>query len=190
MFKALKKKNKTVCVRVHPESDNLFGRKARAYLLSEGKNAHFASALFYMMDVIRSILLYSWRRVDFTIFVRYLMGTAYLPAPFHVVGYNFFALLVPKSEHMFFLDVNPEVANSRIVKSRSSVEMFENLNALKKVRVKALELTRFDEWIIIDSNRSSIDVALALNRNLFLHETLKLNERSSGHKLSPYYYLL
>jgi dTMP kinase len=190
MFKALKKKNKTVCVRVHPESDNLFGRKARAYLLSEGKNAHFASALFYMMDVIRSILLYSWRRVDFTIFVRYLMGTAYLPAPFHVVGYNFFALLVPKSEHMFFLDVTPEVANSRIVKSRSSVEMFENLNALKKVRVKALELTRFDEWIIIDSNRSSIDVALALNRNLFLHETLKLNERSSGHKLSPYYYLL
>jgi dTMP kinase len=166
MLKALKNKKKTVCVRVHPESDNLFGRKARAYLLSEGKNAHFASALFYMMDVIRSILLYSWRRVDFIIFVRYLMGTAYLPSPFHVVGYNFFALLVPKSEHMFFLDVNPEVATSRIVKNRSSIEMFENLNALKKVRSKALELTRFDEWIIIDSNRSSIDVALALNRNL------------------------
>ncbi len=166
MLKALKKMNKTACVRVHPESDNLFGRKARAYLLSEGNNAHFASALFYMMDVIRSILLYSWRRVDFIIFVRYLMGTAYLPAPFHVVGYNFFALLVPKSERMFFLDVNPEVANSRIVKNRSSIEMFENLRSLKKVRSKALELTRFDKWIIIDSNRSSIDVALSLNRNL------------------------
>jgi dTMP kinase len=166
MFKSLRNKKKTVFVRVHPESDNFFGRKARVYLLSEGKNAHFASALFYMIDVIRSILLYSWRRVDFLIFVRYLMGTAYLPKPFHVVVYNFFSLLVPKSKHMFFLDVNPEVATSRIVKNRSSIEMFENLNALKKIRSKALELTRFDEWIIIDSNRSSIDVALALNRNL------------------------
>jgi dTMP kinase len=153
-------------VRVHPESDNLFGRKARVFLLSEGKNAHFASALFYMIDVIRSILLYSWRRVDFLIFVRYLMGTAYLPSPFHVVAYNFFALLVPKSKYMFFLDVNPEAATARIVKNRVSIEMFENLKALRKVRAKALELTRFDEWIIIDSNRSSIDVAFALKRNL------------------------
>ena len=166
MFKSLRNKKKTVCVRVHPESDNLFGRKARVFLLSEGKNAHFASALFYMVDVVRSILLYSWRRVDFIIFVRYLMGTAYLPAPFHVVAYNFFALLVPKSKNMFFLDVNPEVATSRIVKNRVSIEMFENLNALRKVRAKALELTRFDEWIIIDSNRSSIDVAFALNRKM------------------------
>jgi dTMP kinase len=166
MLKTLKKKNKTVCIRVHPESDNLFGRKARVYLLSKGKNAHFASALFYMIDVIRSILLYSWRRFDFLIFVRYLMGTAYLPAPFHVVAYNFFALLVPKSKNMFFLDVNPEVATTRIIKNRSSIEMFENLNALKKVRAKALELTRFDEWTIIDSNKSSIDVALSLNKNL------------------------
>jgi dTMP kinase len=153
-------------VRVHPESDNLFGRKARVFLLSEGKNAHFASALFYMIDVIRSILLYSWRRVDFLIFVRYLMGTAYLPSPFHVVAYNFFALLVPKSKYMFFLDVNPEAATARIVKNRVSIEMFENLKALRKVRAKALELTRFDEWIIIDSSRSLIDVAFALNRNL------------------------
>jgi dTMP kinase len=166
MLKSLRNKKKTVCVRVHPESDNLFGRKARVFLLSEGKNAHFASALFYMADVIRSILLYSWRKVDFIIFVRYLMGTAYLPAPFHVVAYNFFALLVPKSKYMFFLDVNPEVATSRIVKNRTSIEMFENLKSLQKVRSKALALARFDEWIIIDSNRSSIDVALALNRNL------------------------
>jgi dTMP kinase len=166
MVKTLKKKKKTVCVRVHPESDNLFGREARIYLLSDGKNAHFASALFYMADVIRSILLYSWRRVDYLIFVRYLMGTAYLPSPFHVVAYNFFALLVPKSKNMFFLDVNPEVATTRIVKNRVSIEMFENLNALRKVRAKVLELTRFNEWTIIDSNRSSIDVALELNRNL------------------------
>jgi dTMP kinase len=170
MLKELKKKNKTACIRVHPESDNLFGIKARAYLLSKGKNAHFASALFYMFDVIRSILLYSWRRFDFIIFVRYLMGTAYLPAPSHVVAYNFFALLVPKSKDMFFLDVNPEVATARIIKNRTAIEMFESLNALKKVRAKALELARFDKWIIIDSNKSSTDVALALNAYLSIQE--------------------
>lgn len=171
MLRTLKKENKTVCVRVHPEDDNLFGRKARAYLFSKGKSAHFASALFYMIDVVRSILLYSWRRVDFVIFVRYLMGTAYLPSPFHLVGYNFFSLVVPKSEDMFFLDVSPAVAAARIVKNRREIEMFESLEALKKVRVRALGLTRFDRWIIIDSNKSAIDVAFAINKNLYCKQS-------------------
>ena len=166
MLEALEKKNKTVCVRIHPESDNLFGRKARAYLFSKGKSAHFAAALFYMIDVIRSILLYSWRPVDFVVFVRYLMGTAYLPSPFHLVAYNFFALVVPKSKDMFFLDASPEVAAARIEKNRREIEMFESLEALRKVRTKALGLTRFNRWIIIDSNKSPIDVALALKKNL------------------------
>jgi dTMP kinase len=167
MLKALEQDNKTVCVRVHPEIDNLFGRKARAYLLSKGKSAHFASALFYMIDVVHSILLYSWRKVDFVIFVRYLMGTAYLPSPFHLVAYNFFALVVPKSNNMFFLDASPEIAASRIINNRREIEMFESLEALKKVRAKALELTRFDRWTIIDSNQSPIDVSFSLKRKLF-----------------------
>jgi dTMP kinase len=163
----LKRMNKTACIRIHPTDDNLFGKKARAFLLSKGKSAHFASALFYMVDVIRSILLYSWRRVDYVVFVRYLMGTAYLPSPLHVIGYYFFAIIVPKSKTMFFLDVNAEVAATRIAEHRNEVEMFESFEALKKVRGKALLLTSFNAWTVIDSNKPACQVALALNKSIF-----------------------
>jgi len=166
LSQTIQQMNKTVCLRVHPESDNLFGRKARAFLFSEGKSAHFASALFYMVDVIRSILLYSWRKADYVIFVRYLMGTAYLPAPLHTLGYNLFSKIVPKSKKMYFLDVNPEVAASRIQNNRTDVEMFENLSSLKKVRKKALSLTRFDNWLVLDSNKPSYIVASKLRNEL------------------------
>jgi len=146
-------------MRVHPESDNWFGQKAHSFLYSKGKSAYFSSALFYMADVIRSILLYSWRKDDYIIFVRYLMGTAYLPSPLHSIGYNFFSAIVPKSNKMFFLDINPKVAASRILNNRNDIEMFENLASLKKVRGKALALTRFDDWIIIDSNQPKETIA-------------------------------
>ena len=167
MLQYLRKVNKTVCLRVHPETDNWFGLQARRYLYSEGKSAHFASALFYMVDVIRSILLYSWRRVDYIIFVRYLMGTAYLPSPLDTVAYNFFALVVPKSNNMFFLDVKPEEAVSRIAKNRRQTEMFESLSALRKIRTKALALTRFNKWTIIYSNKSIDNTASEINSRLF-----------------------
>ena len=158
--------NKKVSIRVHPESDNWFGQKAHVFLYSKGKSAHFSSALFYMADVVRSILLYSWRKDDCIIFVRYLMGTAYLPSPLHSIGYNFFSAIVPKSNKMFFLDVNPIVAASRIKNNRTDFEMFENLSSLKKVRAKALGLTRFDNWIIIDSNQPTEAVASKLRTHL------------------------
>jgi dTMP kinase len=167
MLQSLKKMRKTAFLRVHPESDNWFGLKARTYLYSNGKSAHFASALFYMVDVIRSILLYSWRRADFIIFVRYLMGTAYLPSPLDVFAYNFFSSVVPKSNTMFFLDVSPTEAAARIAKNRKQTEMFESLSALRRVRTKALSLTRFDKWTVIDSNRPVAEIALELETNLF-----------------------
>jgi dTMP kinase len=165
--KALKKQQKTICLRVHPEGDNWFGKKARAYLLLKGKNAHFASAVFYMFDVIRSVSLYSWRRVDYVLFVRYFMGTAYLPAPLHTVAYNFFSAILPKSQQMFFLDVKPVVAAARINANRKELEMFESLASLKKVRKKALSLTRFDSWVIIDSSKPLTQVAYELKKELF-----------------------
>jgi dTMP kinase len=164
--KTLEANHKTVCLRIHPENDNFAGKKARAFLLSKGKSAHFASAMFYMVDVIRSVLLYSWRRVDYVVFVRYLIGTAYLPKPLHVVGYNFFAVIVPKSEHMYFLDVKPEEAAKRIQENRTEIEMFEGYEALRKVRVKALALTRFNSWTVVDGGQPAEEVAAALRKSL------------------------
>jgi dTMP kinase len=158
LLKELKKYQKTVYLRIHPETDNWFGRKARSFLFAKGKSAHFASAFFYMLDVIRSILLFSRREVDYLILVRYLMGTAYLPSPLHTIGYLFFSTLVPKSGNMYFLDATPKVAVAR-VRKRAETEMFETYEALKKVRGKALALTRFDKWLIVDSNQAISQVA-------------------------------
>ena len=91
------------------------------------------------------------------------MGTAYLPSPLHTIGYLFFSGLVPKSVYMYFLDVIPEVADAR-VKKRRETEMFETYAALKKIRVKALALTRFDKWLIVDSNQVIDHVAFVLKK--------------------------
>ena len=156
--KSLRKHAKTVFIRIHPTNDNLFGTEARHFLYQRGKGAHFASAIFYMFDVVRSIMLFSWQKYDYVIFVRYLMGTAYLPSPIHRIAYQFFASVVPKSDYMFFLDVPPEEADKRIRQTRKQTEMFETLEELKKTRSKALALTIIDKWTIIDAGQPVSEV--------------------------------
>ena len=111
-----------------------------------------------MLDVIRSILLYSWRRYDYLIFVRYLMGTAYLPYPLHEIAYHFFAFTVPTSDFMFFLDVEPKEAYRRIKQAREKREMFENVEELEKIRFKALSLALTGKWKIINANKCISEV--------------------------------
>lgn len=154
LYNFLIRKGKTVYLRIHPSNDNLFGTKTKQFLYLSGKSAHFASALFYMLDVIHSILLYSWRKYDYLIFVRYLMGTAYLPYPLNKIAYYFFALIVPTSDFMFFLDIRPNEAHNRIRQAREKLEMFENIEDLEKIRVKALSLVLTGKWKIIDANKS------------------------------------
>ena len=150
----LESQGKTFCLRIHPSGDNFFGSHAKHFLQTKGKSAHFASALFYMLDVIRSILLYSWRRYDYLIFVRYLMGTAYLPSPLHRIAYHFFARIVPTSDHMFFLDVQPEEAYRRIRQTRHRQERFENIEELRRVRRRALALALEGRWLIVNAYKS------------------------------------
>ena len=158
LYKFLLSQGKTVYLRIHPSNDNFFGVKAKWFLYSKGKSAHFASALFYMFDVIRSVLLYSWRRYDYLIFIRYLMGTAYLPSPLDRMAYHFFALVVPTSNLMFFLDVSPEEAYKRIRQTRNKREMFESIEELKRIRHKALVLVLIGKWAIINADKSITDV--------------------------------
>jgi dTMP kinase len=112
--------------------------------------------------VVRSILIYSWQKYDCIIFVRYLMGTAYLPSPFDKMAYYFFASTVPTSEFMFFLDVRPEDAERRIRQTRSQFEMFENLEQLRKIRRKALMLASLGKWRIIDAGKSIAEVEMEI----------------------------
>jgi dTMP kinase len=121
-----------------------------------------------MFDVIRSVLIFSWQRYDYVVFVRYLMSTAYLPAPTHKYVYRFFELLVPKSDAMFFLDVTPETAYSRIREGRKMREMFENIESLRKVRAKVLSLASIGAWIVIDANGPPSGIQLEIRKYLRL----------------------
>ncbi|MEM2098896.1 MAG: thymidylate kinase [Candidatus Bathyarchaeia archaeon] len=159
----LQRQGKSFCLRIHPSTDNFFGSHARFFLQSNGKGAHFAAALFYMFDVLYSILLFIWRDYNYVIFVRYLLGTAYLPWPLDKIAYHFFALVVPKPNKLFFIDVKPEAAYERI-KNRSDIsfEMFEKPEALREIRSKGLELALIGKWLIIDGEKPEEDVELTI----------------------------
>lgn len=159
LYKILKENGKKVFLRIHPSSNSFFGTLTRRSLYKIGKSAYLASAISYMLDVICSIILYSWRRYDYIIFVRYLMGTAYLPSPIHRIAYQFFASWVPRSKLMFLIDVNPQEAYRRIIRTRAKQEIFESLQELRKVRQRALALARLDNWKIIDGDKPVSEVA-------------------------------
>jgi len=168
LSKFFKDNGKTVYLRFHPSNDNFFGVKAKQFLYLKGKSAHSAAALFYMFDVIRSILHYSWRKYDYVIFVRYLMGTAYLPSPLHRIAYHFFASIVPTSDFMFFLDVSPLEAYRRIQQARERREMFESLEELERIRHKALFLALIGKWTVMDANKPAEYVEKEIKK-FFLH---------------------
>ncbi len=138
--------------------DNPLGRRARSYLFMEGRKAHIAASLFYLADVYRSIILYWWRPVDCVIFVRYLLGTAYLPSPLHKLAYRFFSCLVPRTPYMLYIKVSPTEAEHRVTMNRSTRERFETLDELKKISLKAWELVNLGGWIIIDGDRRPEDI--------------------------------
>jgi dTMP kinase len=151
----LKKRGKNFILRAHPSGDNFFGKMSRTCLLMDGTRARISASLFYLLDVVRSVMLYWWRPVDYVVFVRYLMGTAYLPEPLYKLGYLFFLRMVPRSQYMFFIDTSPAEAHYRIENNRSQKEMFESLERLEKVHRKITTLASRPEWIVIDGDQPS-----------------------------------
>lgn len=156
-------RGESVVVRSHPSSDNFYGRASKAALLKEGKLNRLKASLFYALDVMNSLRRY-YRKptADTLIMVRYLMGTAYLPARLAPFGYRFFEKFVPTSRYMFFLDASPEELVERI-KRRRETEMFETLEAFRKVRSKAIALAK--GWYIIPTNQS-VDETFQEIRNI------------------------
>jgi dTMP kinase len=143
-------KNESVIIRSHPSEDNPYGIMAKKALLGKGKLDHIMASVYYALDVIRSVRIYK-ESADTVIMVRYLMGVAYLPMPIASLLYKFFITVLPSSEYMFFLDVEPEVLMKRL-STRNETEMFENPQDLMKVRKKALKLS--EGWHIIKNGQS------------------------------------
>jgi len=134
----------------------------------EGSRARISASLFYLLDVLRSVVLYWWRPVDYVVFVRYLMGTAYLPEPLYKLGYLFFLRMVPRSRHMFFINTSPKEAYNRIVNNRSQKEMFESLDRLEKVHRKITTLALRPEWTVIDGDQPSAAIHELIRASLVL----------------------
>jgi dTMP kinase len=166
LYARVRARGKSACLRIHPSEDNFFGVKTKEFLYSRGKSAHLAAAFFYMLDVLRSILNYSWRKYDYVIFVRYLMGTSYLPSPLFTFAYDFFASIVPMSDYMFFLDVTPKEAYRRVLQTRRRQEMFESLEELELIRRRALSLALRGKWTIIDADRSIGEIEKEILKSL------------------------
>jgi len=149
----IQKRGRALIVRTHPSDDSFFGVRARAYLFLSGRRAHIAASIFYLADVVRSIVIYSWRRVDYIVFVRYLMGTAYLPSPLHKLGYLLLSRLVPQGKPMIFLNINPEEAYRRVAAGRRRMERFESIDELRKTSRKAADLLAYGDWKIVDGSK-------------------------------------
>lgn len=150
----LAQNTENVVLRSHPAEDNVFGRKSRKYLQSAGKKALLLAALFYIGDVLRSVLYYYRPHRARIIFVRYLMGVAYVPTILMNPLYSFFAMLLPTTKCSILVDVKPSVARSRILQRGEREEMFESEQKLAKMRRKMYQLAIAHHWIIVDGNES------------------------------------
>ena len=98
-----------------------------------------------------SVRWYRKQRSGTVVFVRYLLGTAYLPAKLAGAGYKFFGKLLPRPDLAFFIDIDPDVARTRILARGGQLEMFESLDKLSQTREVVRRLTAKD-WITIDNN--------------------------------------
>jgi len=162
--------DKIVTLRSHPELDNYFGKICHNALSKKGKLRKLIAGIFYVLDVLRSLILY-YPKSDILIFSRYLLGVIYLPKPLVKPSYIFLSFLLPTSKYMFFLDIHPKKAMKRILKRNkydsTNLQAFEDEKSLEKCRKKAFLVTK--NWKKINAEKSrdqireKIEVILDIN---------------------------
>ena len=125
----------------HPSRRRL-GRLSKLSLESSGPMARLFATLFFALDVAMSVLWYRRQKEGTVIFVRYLLGTAYLPERLAPTGYGLFRRVLPFPDMAFFIDIEPEVALRRIKSRGHRPEMFETESRLRGVRRIAMKLAK------------------------------------------------
>lgn len=146
----IEEKGEKTTVISHPSS-RLFGRLSKHFLEGSGPVARTFATLFFTADVLVSVAWLKRKGRGTVIFVRYLLGTAYLPEALAAHGYRFFRNLLPFPDLALFIDIEPEVARKRIASRGQKPEMFETLEKLAAVRAVAKSLVA-DEWVTIDNS--------------------------------------
>jgi dTMP kinase len=150
MKKLLVSRGEKVTLVSHP-SKRFFGRMSKRFLRGSGPVARFFASMFYTADVLRSVSWLKGEHDGTVIFVRYLMGTAYLPRRLAPTGYRLFRRLLPFPDLAMFIDIDPKVAIRRITARGYAHEMFETLDKLESIRNIAKQLVS-SEWITIDNS--------------------------------------
>ena len=92
------------------------------------------------------------------------MAVVYLPNIINVIIYKIVSFILPTSEYMFFLDVSPEESLKRINNRNEDVEMFENINELKKARLKSKKVVY--EWNVINADDSVYNINSKIKEKL------------------------
>lgn len=134
----------------HP-SGSRFGRLSKKALEGRGHVSRAMATAFYTIDVLGSVARFNRAEDGTFIFVRYLLGTAYLPRMLAPLGYTLFRNLLPFPDLAVFIDIEPAIALQRIERRDHKREMFETKDKLESVRAVAKALTA-DEWVVIDNS--------------------------------------
>ncbi len=145
----LESKGEAVAIISHP-SGRRFGRISKASLQGSGKVARLLATVFYIADVLVSVRQLK-KREGTVIFVRYLIGAAYLPKSLAPYGYKVFRNLLPFPDLALDIDIEPRVALRRIEQRDHKREMFETEEKLEEVRSVAKSLLS-DEWVVVDNS--------------------------------------
>ncbi len=134
----------------HPSRRRL-GRLSKKGLEGSGPGAQLFATLFYTTDVLVSVRWLKTKADGTVIFVRYLLGSAYLPRKLAGLAYGFFRNLLPYPDLALFIDIDPEVAARRIASRGHKPEIFETAYRLASVRSVAKELAASD-WVTVDNS--------------------------------------
>lgn len=146
----LEAEGQKVTIISHPSRRRL-GRLSKRALEGSGPGAQLFATLFYTADVLASVRWLRKKADGTVIFVRYLMGTAYMPRRLARPAYRFFRNLLPFPDLALFIDIDPEVAVRRIAARGQRPEMFETAYRLASVRSVAKGLVGKD-WVTVDNS--------------------------------------
>lgn len=138
---------------VHPDRDTVLGRMEARLLTIPGKAAKITSAVFYLADELRSLIRMRLReeRCDDVIFVRYIMGVAYLGERFAPTGYRFFEKVFPPMEVCILVKTDPDIALERIRSRGEEIEVYEQKDRLVRDGAIMDSLAVSHGWHIVDN---------------------------------------
>lgn len=152
----LRSRGRKVRVMTHPNRDTRVGRLELRFLRMDGKPAVIMSTVFYIMDILHSLVVKrrrEFRECDDVVFVRYSMAVAYLPDRLCGTAYRVVEWVLPTPDVAVLVDVSPERAMERILERGEDLETFETVAKLEKVRGRMLRLS--GGWTVLDNDGDS-----------------------------------